>query len=623
MKKKYATNSEKTYYYLRWFCMTALLLAGLSGIGSKVSGQEITAKIIVTADDPAIQHQVKFNTIQSSTTATLTFSNLPANKEIKTVKVKEGTAGNEVEVPLNDKNTYTFDMSTPDNIYYVTVTTREKDDATYSITTNVTGVDKSLLEKLGESGATAGTSVTITPQQTEDSKDIGTIEIINITAHATDGSWTAIPAKDDASSLTFEMPAANVIVTIRTKSTTIAKEEAPKEDAQEVTVPEIAIPEESLPEEVSDRSKLQLSVAPAPEEENISILDKVEELIQSDQIPASLAENLVVSDIKLININDNNNEVQPTGPVTITLPYPKGADKSKVFRILHLHDAGSKNGDYCIITPRAVTAGLQFEADHFSLFGILYASKVSATGVSISPDSKTLNKGETVQLSATVLPTDATDKTVIWSSSNNDIASVDNNGEVTAVGPGTVTITATANDGSGKAASCRITVNEPYTPPAIVHVTGISLDRETATIQKGSILQLSATVTPSNADDKTVRWESSNTDVATVDDNGKVTAIAPGTATITVTTTDQRKTATCSVTVTDIATGIDKIDYDLRIYTSAGSICIDSPRPVDISVFSGTGSLLHRFTKQTACRIPVSPGFYLVRVDEKTYKITL
>lgn len=615
MKKKYATNSEKTYYYLRWFCMTALLLAGLSGIGSKVSGQEITAKIIVTADDPAIQHQVKFNTIQSSTTATLTFSNLPANKEINTVKVN----GNEVKANPDDKNTYTFDMTTPD-IYYVTVTTKEKDGATYSITTNVTGVDKSLLENLGESDTTAkGASVTIDPQQTEESKKAGTIEIINITAHATDGSWTAIPAKDDASSLTFEMPAANVIVTIRTKSATIAKEEAPKEDAPEVTVPEIAIPKESLPEEVSDRSNLQLSVAPAPEEENISIHDKVEALILSDQIPASFAKNLVVSDIKLINTDDSNNEVQPTGPVTITLPYPKGADNSKVFRILHLHDAGN----YCIITPRAVKAGLQFEADHFSLFGILYASTVSATGVSISPDSKTLNKGETVQLTATVLPTDATDKTVTWSSSNNDIASVDNNGEVTAVGPGTATITATANDGSGKAASCRITVNEPYTPPAIVHVTGISLDRETATIKKGSILQLSATVTPSNADDKTVRWESSNTDVATVDDNGKVTAIAPGTATITVTTTDQRKTATCSVTVTDIATGIDKIDYDLRIYTSAGSICIDSPRPVDISVFSGTGSLLHRFTKQTACRIPVSPGFYLVRVDEKTYKITL
>lgn len=616
MKKKYATNSEKTYYYLRWFCMTALLLAGLSGIGSKVCGQEITAKIIVTADDPAIQHQVEFNTNQSSTTATLTFSNLPANKEINTVKVN----GNEVKANPNDKNTYTFDMPTPD-IYYVTVTTREKDGATYYITTNVTGVDKSLLEDLGESDATVkGTSVTIDPQQTEESKNIGIIKIINITAHATDGSWTAIPAKDDASSLTFEMPAANVIVTIRTKSATIAKEEAPKEDAPEVIVPEIAIPEESLPEEENDRSKLQLSVAPAPEEENISILDKVEELIQSDQIPASFAENLVVvSDIKLINTNDSNNEVQPTGPVTITLPYPEGADKNKVFRILHLHD----DGNYCIITPRAVTAGLQFEADHFSLFGILYASTVSATGVSISPDSKTLNKGETVQLTATVLPTDATDKTVTWSSSNNDIASVDNNGEVTAVGPGTATITATANDGSGKAASCRITVNEPYTPPAIVHVTGISLDRETATIQKGSILQLSATVTPSNADDKTVRWESSNTDVATVDGNGKVTAIAPGTATITVTTTDQRKTATCSVTVTDIATGIDKIDYDLRIYTSAGSICIDSPRPVDISVFSGTGSLLHRFTKQTACRIPASPGFYLVRVDNKTYKIIL
>ena len=83
----------------------------------------------------------------------------------------------------------------------------------------------------------------------------------------------------------------------------------------------------------------------------------------------------------------------------------------------------------------------------------------------------------------------------------------------------------------------------------IVHVTGISLDRNSATIKEGESIVLAATVTPDNADNKSVSWSSSSDAVATVDASGKVTGIKAGSATITATTEDGGKTASCSVTV--------------------------------------------------------------------------
>lgn len=84
-----------------------------------------------------------------------------------------------------------------------------------------------------------------------------------------------------------------------------------------------------------------------------------------------------------------------------------------------------------------------------------------------------------------------------------------------------------------------------------VHVTSVSLDKNSVTLEEGETEQLTATVSPSNATDKSVTWSSSNTSVATVSSNGLVTAVSHGSATITVTTTDGNKTATCSVTVNE------------------------------------------------------------------------
>lgn len=148
-------------------------------------------------------------------------------------------------------------------------------------------------------------------------------------------------------------------------------------------------------------------------------------------------------------------------------------------------------------------------------------------------------------LQATVLPSDATDKSVAWSSSDPTVATVAN-GVITAVKAGTTTITVTTTDGS-KTAACEVTV---YVPAA-----GVSLDKTEARVIRGETVTLEATVTPNDATDKTVAWSSSNAAVATVV-NGVVTAVATGTATITATTTDGGLTATCAVTVYVPAAGV-------------------------------------------------------------------
>jgi uncharacterized protein YjdB len=143
-----------------------------------------------------------------------------------------------------------------------------------------------------------------------------------------------------------------------------------------------------------------------------------------------------------------------------------------------------------------------------------------------------------------VSPSNATNKKVTWKSSDPSIASVNKTtGKVTTKKTGKVTITCTAADGSGVKATCKITVKQP--------VTKITLSKSKVTLKKGKTVTLKKTVEPSSANTKTVTWKSSNKKVATVDKNGKVKAVGPGTATITCTATDgSGKKATCTVKVT-------------------------------------------------------------------------
>ncbi len=171
----------------------------------------------------------------------------------------------------------------------------------------------------------------------------------------------------------------------------------------------------------------------------------------------------------------------------------------------------------------------------------LFQLAVAVTSVSITPTSATLFLDETQQLTATVAPINATNQNVTWSSSDDNIATVDENGLVRAVAVGEATITVTTNDG-GFTASSAITVEA-------VAVTGISLNTSTATLNVSETLQLNATIQPENATNQNVTWSSSDNSIATVNENGLVTGVAEGTATITVTTEDGNFTATCTVTV--------------------------------------------------------------------------
>ena len=144
---------------------------------------------------------------------------------------------------------------------------------------------------------------------------------------------------------------------------------------------------------------------------------------------------------------------------------------------------------------------------------------------------------------ATISPANATNQAVTWESSDTNIASVDSNGKVTAIKAGTATISVKTNDG-GLTASCKVTVIAK-----VIKVSGVSLDKDALKLVEGNTATLIATISPANATNQAVTWESSDTNIASVDSNGKVTAIKAGTATISVKTNDGGLTASCKVTV--------------------------------------------------------------------------
>ena len=168
---------------------------------------------------------------------------------------------------------------------------------------------------------------------------------------------------------------------------------------------------------------------------------------------------------------------------------------------------------------------------------------IPVTGVTVAPITGTLNVGETLTLTATVAPSDATNQNVTYSTSDDAVATVTSAGVVSGIGAGTATITVTTEDG-GFTATCEVTVSA-----ATVAVTGVTVSPETDSIAVSETLTLTATVAPADATNKTVTWSSSDDTIASVAD-GVVTGVAGGTATITVTTQDGGFTATSEITVT-------------------------------------------------------------------------
>ena len=174
----------------------------------------------------------------------------------------------------------------------------------------------------------------------------------------------------------------------------------------------------------------------------------------------------------------------------------------------------------------------------------IYIPSYPVTGIKVSQDTLMLTKkDETAQLSAEVIPSYADNTRVTWKSSDENVATVDEKGKVTAVGNGTATITATSVSGN-YTATVAVTVKIP------VEIEKISIEAEKETLTKiGESTELKVKIEPENADAQKLIWKSDNETVAAVDENGKVTAVGNGTVAITVTTEDGKIMASIMITV--------------------------------------------------------------------------
>ena len=168
--------------------------------------------------------------------------------------------------------------------------------------------------------------------------------------------------------------------------------------------------------------------------------------------------------------------------------------------------------------------------------------QVKATAASLDQTELTINKGATAQLNLSVTPENFTD-TVTWKSTDEKVATISDSGEVKAVGAGTATIKVVVGDIS---ATCQVTVLQP--------VTGIRLNKSSLTMDALDTFQMTASVYPDSANDKRITWSSSDPAIASVDENGLVTALKKGTATITAAAMDGSGVkSTCKVTVSNTA----------------------------------------------------------------------
>jgi uncharacterized protein YjdB len=174
---------------------------------------------------------------------------------------------------------------------------------------------------------------------------------------------------------------------------------------------------------------------------------------------------------------------------------------------------------------------------------------VNVTGVTVSPTTLAMAVGgPTQKLTATVSPTNATNRSVAWTTSNSSVATVDINGVVTAKAAGTATVTVTSVSDGTKKATVSVTVSSTKTL-----VTGITIQPSSLTIgvtPGNNQAQLLALVAPTNATNKALSWKSDNPSIATVDSTGLVTGRIGGTAHITATAIDGSKVTSSPVTVT-------------------------------------------------------------------------
>lgn len=251
-------------------------------------------------------------------------------------------------------------------------------------------------------------------------------------------------------------------------------------------------------------------------------------------------------------------------------------------------------------------------------------SEIKVTGVNLSSSAISIYVGKTSQLSATINPSNATNKNVKWTSSNKNVATVSSTGLVTAVGKGTAVVTVTTENG-GYTASCTINVSEEVIPVSNVSLSKTKLDLEINKSEK-----LTASISPSNATDKNVVWSSTNSNVASVGQDGTVTAKSSGTATIVATTNDGKKTASCIVNVKS-GSSVEKTVKSISVETMPNQTVYyykldsfdKSGMSIRVNYSDGSTEIIKDGSKFSVSSIPQKRGDHSLTVDYNGVKTNL
>ena len=235
---------------------------------------------------------------------------------------------------------------------------------------------------------------------------------------------------------------------------------------------------------------------------------------------------------------------------------------------------------------------------------------ILAESITLDKTELTLTIGASEKLTATVLPEDVTDKTVTWSASDAAIATVDNEGNVTAISVGEATITATCGD---KSATCKVTVNP-------ILAESITLDKTELTLTIGACEKLTATVLPEDVADKTVTWSTSDAAIATVDTEGNVTAISVGEATFTATCGEI--STSCRVIVEKISGIVFVSADDINIVVNGNELTIKGVTSEDkVTIVRQDGAVIYSGNNRESYTLV--RGLYIILVNDATYKVVI
>ena len=281
--------------------------------------------------------------------------------------------------------------------------------------------------------------------------------------------------------------------------------------------------------------------------------------ISPDQCPISLT---------IAGLNDTNN-IDIGETIAATSVKNTNYSYSAIKTSIQLSDViwTSSNPDIFTVDSKGVVTGISAGTATLTASLGNYSKTYTITvnpeeSISLNEDNITLWVGDTDTLNVTYIPEESNQGTIIWKSNNEEVATVDSNGKVTAHSKGTATITATATE-SGKEDKCEVIVKQPY--------TDMTLSNDSITLDKTETAKIEVTKIPTEADENAnIEFESSNNEVATVTNDGTVTGVSAGTATITatMTTTSSGKvfTKTCDVTVQAHIESITIENGDITLY---------------------------------------------------------